>query len=707
MKQVIVKKGKVFNEEVAPPIVEPGFLLIQVANSCISAGTEIASVNSTKKSMINRAMEKPEKISMVLQMLKQRGLLKTLRQIKDISGTGMFSGYSVSGKVIETGQDITDIKPGDRVAAAGGGYAIHAEFVLVPQNLVVKIPDNVAYEEAASATIGAIALHGVRRAGLAIGEFAVVVGCGIIGLFTTQILIASGVKVAAIDLDKKRLELAKKFGAQLTICPADHDPVNIVRQWSEGMGADAVIFTAAVKEKDPLSQSFKMCRRKGRVVLVGTTPIEIDRQDIYTDEIDFLISTSYGPGRYDKNYEEGGNDYPYAYVRWTEQRNIKEFLALVGNKSVDIQSMIDETFPIEESEKAFASLSSGTVKPLIVLLDYKLEEDIKNQAASAIQIKNENKNIKGQINVAIVGTGNFFKSVHLPNLQELEAKYNIYAVMSRKGYDAKIIAEQNRAEYSTTDFDKIISDPNVNLVFISTRHESHGSLTLKALRAGKHVFVEKPLAIRAEELKQIQEFYLSTEYPPLLMVGYNRRFSPISKEIKKAVNERVNPLFIRYRMNAGYLKKDHWVFNEGGRIVGEACHIIDLMQYLVESSISEVAVSELTPKTDYYSSGDNKSFTLKFEDGSIASIDYFSNGNSKLSKEYMEIHFDGKSIVMDDYKTLDGYGVKIKPFNSKLSNKGHLEELGELYNFLSGKSQNPPTNIEALLENSFVNMFIK
>jgi predicted dehydrogenase len=539
---------------------------------------------------------------------------------------------------------------------------------------------------------------------LTIGEFCTVIGCGIIGLFTIQILKSAGIKVAAVDLDQRRLDFAKTFGAELAINPSVEDEVITIRNWSEGMGVDAVIFTAAVGNPEPLASSFKMCRRKGKVVLVGTAPIEIKRQDIYPDEIDFLISTSYGPGRYDKHYEEQGNDYPYAYVRWTENRNIQEFLRLIQNHSVNIKPIIDNIFPIENATEAFGSLAKAGSRPLIVLLKYDIPEGLL-QLVPIRTISNEqsvNKIDKGKkINVALVGTGSFLKNVHLPNIRSLSDKYRIHAVMSHKGYDSKIIAEQNGGSYSTTEFDQILNDKEVDLVFISTRHKSHAELVLKALKSGKNVFVEKPLAISTEQLQPIIDFYKESTNPPTLMVGFNRRFSPYAKEVKKHVSQRINPLFIRYRMNAGYLKADHWVFSEGGRIIGEACHIIDLILYLIGSPIHEVTVTSLTPKTDYFSTDDNKTITLKFKDGSVATIDYFSSGNSKLSKEFMEVHFDNKSIVLDDYKELKGYGLKINEIKTATSEKGHVEELIQLYSSLT-QDQAIPISINDLISNTQV-----
>ena len=371
------------------------------------------------------------------------------------------------------------------------------------------------------------------------------------------------------------------------------------------------------------------------------------RNDIYPKEIDFLISTSYGPGRYDKNYEEQGSDYPFAYVRWTENRNIAEFLRLIKTGAIDITSMISSVFPFDKSSEAFSSMKSKE-RPLIVLLEYSPAESITERkiitGTKIIRSQNTPKN--GKIRVGLVGTGNFARNVHIPNLAKLKDKYEIRAVLSHKGYDAKLIAQQNNASYSSTEINDLLKDDQLDLVIISTRHDSHADLALQFLKAGKNVFVEKPLAIKKPELEAIEEFYdnNTNNNPPLLMVGFNRRFSPYAREIKKYTDKRINPLFIRYRMNAGYLPPDHWVFNQGGRIIGEACHIIDLMSYFTGSEIISVSGQSLHPKTEYYSKSDNKTFSIEYKDGSVATIDYFSNGNPALSKEYMEIHFDGNRL---------------------------------------------------------------
>jgi len=694
MIQAIIKKGRVFGEEVPAPVVSKGSLLIKVVNSCISAGTEITGVTSSGKSLIKKAFEQPEKVKKVLNMMRSEGILKTYLKVRDQLQSGSITGYSISGIVIAKGEDIKGFEIGDRVSAAGSGIANHAEYVDVPVNLVVKMPEGLDFLKASTVALGGIAMQGVRRADLNLGEMCVVVGAGIIGLLTLQMLKISGVRVAVTDIDERRLDIAKELGAELALNPLKEDIIEQIWNWSNGYGADAVIFTAATNSSEPLSQSFKMCKKKGRVVLVGVSGMEIKREDIYTKELDFLISTSYGSGRYDRNYEEKGLEYPYSYVRWTENRNMSEYLRLVNNGDVKLEKLIDAKFPIEEVSKAFDFLQNNNPKPLMVILDYgemdvnKLDSYLKHDRKVYI---NKGKKInKDIINVAVVGVGGFAMGTHLPNIAKLSNKYSLYALVNKTGYKAKVAAETYNARYVTTNYEDVLNDDNVDLIIICTRHDSHAELTLKALESGKHVFVEKPLATNRQELEKIKEYYEHRDdNSPILFVGYNRRLSKYIAEIKKHTDKRINPLFIRYRMNAGYIPLDNWVHEDGGRIVGEACHIIDLMTALTNSKIISVSTESITPKTDKYSSSDNKSFILKYEDGSVAAIDYFALGSKELSKEYMEVHFDGKSIIMDDYKSLRGYGLNINEIKTLSSEKGHIEELEVLYKAIKENGEWP------------------
>jgi len=690
MIQAIVKKGKVLAENVPAPVVSDGFVLIKVVNSCISAGTELSGVNGTNKSLVKKIIEQPEKISKVFDKIRKEGVAEVYKKVKESNNKGYPTGYSISGIVIGVGKGINKFKEGDKVSAAGAGYANHAEYVSVPENLVVKIPEGLDFISASTVTLGAIAMQGIRRANLNLGEFCVVFGTGILGLLSIQMLKTAGIRIIAVDLDQSRLELAKEYGAELLINPSKEDLLKTVENFTGDYGVDVVLFTAATNKSEPLSQAFKMCKKKGRVILVGVVGMEINRNDMYSKELDLLISTSFGPGRYDKNYEEKGFDYPYAYVRWTENRNMEEYLRLLKEGSVKVEQMISKIYPIEKVSEAFETFNSSDLKPLLIVLDYGVfqEEKFNDYVNRERKLQlNFNALSKDVFNVAIVGLGGFANNMHLPNLLKLKDKFRIYAVMDRTGLKAKEAANKYGANIATTDFNDILNDQNIDLVMICTRHDSHADLTLRALKTGKNVFVEKPLATNIAELERIRNFYAEDDekVKPFLMVGFNRRYSKYAQEIKKHTAKRINPLFILYRMNAGYIPLDHWVHENGGRIVGEACHIIDLMTFFTESKIKTICYESLTPITNKFSASDNKSIILKYEDGSMCTIEYLAVGSKEIPKEYMEIHFDEKTIVLDDYKSLKGYGLVINEIRTKTSEKGQYEELIALYNILKEK----------------------
>ncbi|MFT7591043.1 MAG: putative dehydrogenase/threonine dehydrogenase-like Zn-dependent dehydrogenase [bacterium] len=679
--QAVVKKGKVLSESVPSPNVSEGSLLIKVVNSCISAGTEMSNVSETGKSLIKRALEQPAEVRNALNFARENGIMKMIARVKGTLEGGKPTGYSIAGVVVAVGKGVNDYSVGDHVAAAGAGIANHAEYVDVPVNLVMHVPKGMDFKLASTVTLGGIAMHGVRRADLSLGEICVVQGAGILGLIAQQILQASGVRTIVMDLDEHRLEIARSLGAEAVLNPTNEDVVKIVESISNGHGADAVLFTAATSSSEPLSTAFKMTKRKGKVVLVGVSGMELKRGDMYQKEIDFLISTSYGPGRYDDNYEKKGLDYPYGYVRWTENRNMTEYLRLVHGGQISLDKMVDAVYPIDQVEAAFDVLKNGErPKPIISILDYGVDISLDALLPDThrVDLKSTKTDSK-RISVALVGTGGFATGMHLPNMAKMSNKYNIKAIVNRTGQKAKAVAEQYGADYATTDIQDVLNDKAIDLVMITTRHESHGSLTLQCLQAGKHVFVEKPLCINRQELSDIQSFYKETQNPPMLMVGFNRRFSPYLKEIKKHTQNRVNPMVVHYRMNAGYIPTNHWTHEHGGRIIGEACHLIDLMNYLTEAEIESISTEHLTPKTEKISKHDNRSIVLKYSDGSLCHIQYFAVGNKKLSKEYLEVHFDEKSIIMEDYKRMKGYGVSVKDVSSSISNKGQFEELEALY----------------------------
>jgi predicted dehydrogenase len=499
---------------------------------------------------------------------------------------------------------------------------------------------------------------------------------------------SSGGRCIALDLDSKRLDLARQFGAELTVQVSDEaDPVSKVLHFTNGYGADTVIFTAATANPAALSQAFGMIRKKGRLVMVGVYGKELRRDDIYQKEIDFLISTSYGPGRYDDNYERKGCDYPYPYIRWTENRNMEEYLRLMASGSIDIKPMINAVYPIERVTEAFEALKQQN-RPLIVLLHY---GDPPDELAfttykpgkiefPAIKVINNTR-----IRVGFIGAGNFAKAMHLPNLKKLNDKYQLVGVCNRQGLSAKQTAFQYGAKYATTDYQEILNDKEIDLVMICTRHDLHGKMVLDSLKAGKHTFVEKPLCITRSELESVRTFFnTQNEKIPLLMVGFNRRFSKHVLEAKKHTDKRINPLFIHYRMNVGYIHPIHWIHGDegGGRIVGEACHIIDLFTYFIQAKARTITTASLTPKTGSLKSEDNKVISIEYSDGSVAVLEYFSIGSKEYPKEFMEIHFDEKTIVIDDYKSTVGYGLKINEIKTSMSDKGQFDEINELYSFL-------------------------
>lgn len=708
-----MKKGKVVPEEVPAPVVSDGGVLIKVVNSCISVGTELSSLHGSE-SLIRRALEQPENVRKVLNMARSEGISSTIAKVRGRLETGSATGYSVAGIAVAAGKGLTDIQPGDRVAAAGAGIANHAEYVDVPRNLVMRIPDGLDFRLASTVTLGGIAMQGVRRAKVQLGEYVVVFGTGALGHLALQMLVTSGARVIAVDLDDKRLKLARKMGAELCVNPGQADAIRAVYHHTNGYGADVVLFCAATRNSQTLSDSFAMTRKKGRVVMVGVWGKELSREDVYAKELDFFISTSYGPGRYDPDYEDRGLDYPYAYVRWTENRNMEEYLRLVSTGRIQLEPLIQETYSLEDVERAFASLQRPE-RPLMVLLDY--GEEVPGEFSRLVQQTRRVENrisyrpVAGKrIRVGVIGAGGFATSVHLPNMQKLKERYEIRAICNRTGHKAQAAATRFAAKYSSTDYREIISDPDIDLVMICTRHNLHGQMVLESLQAGKHTFVEKPLCTDPEELEAIKSFYSFGDSDfslvnrhssrPLLMVGFNRRFSKYAREVKKHVSGRLTPLFLHYRMNAGYIPLDHWVHTEegGGRIIGEACHIIDLFSFLTESRVRAFSAANLRPGTGSISSSDNKAIVLEYEDGSVATLEYFAVGSNKLSKEWLEVHFDEKTIIVDDFKSIRGFGVKVKEIRTPFPDKGQLEELEILAECVSGKKNRWPISLESMFE---------
>lgn len=702
MKQVFVKKGQIILEEIPAPVVSDNSVLVKVMYSCISAGTEMIGVNESGKSLIKKMVEQPKKVKIALNMIKVQGIDSVLNKVKamDIERP---TGYSASGIIIGIGKNIRDLKLGDRVACSGAGIAHHAEYIDVPRNLVMRVPKELSFDLASTVTLGGIAMQGVRRAGVALGEIVAVIGMGILGQLTMQMLKASGCRVIGIDIDDRRQQIAKDCGCDFIFNSMKCDILKEVENVTEGYGVDVTIITAATNSSKILSEAFNICKKKGKVVLVGVIGKEFNREDMYKKELDFIISTSYGPGRYDAIYEEKGIDYPYAYIRWTENRNMEEYLKLVNEGKIVLNKLIERVYAIDEASAAYEELKNAEIKPLIVLLKYDEEE---TKIERTILVNKEFIKKAGKINVAIIGAGEFAKGVHLPNLKKLKDIYNIYAIMSRTGNNAIAIAEEYGAKYATTDYSLILDDDEVDMVMICTRHNLHSEMALQAMKKGKAVFIEKPMALNEEELEEVLKTIEETKVP--YTVGFNRRFSKYAVEAKKHVKNRINPMIINYQMNAGYIPLDHWVHavEGGGRIIGECCHIFDLFNYFTDSEVYSISVDNITPSTKNISLRDNLVATLKYKDGSICTLTYTALGNNKVSKEFCQIYYDGKIIIIDDYKELNGYGIKVTNVKSLTSDKGQCEELIEFSKAIKS-GENYPIPLSKLEEATRVSFLVE
>lgn len=679
MKQVLIKSGSVIVENVPSPVVGHKHLLVKVLHSCISVGTEISGMKLSGLPLYQRALKQPENVKRVMDMAREQGLRRTIDRVSGKLSSGSPTGYSASGVVLEIGEEVTGFSVGDLVACAGAGIANHAEIINVPVNLAVRIPNNVSTKQASTVTLGAIALQGVRRAQPTLGEVFVIIGLGVLGQITAQILSANGCKVVGVDIDDDRIELAKTNGISYGINSKNNSCVEEIIKLTSGVGADGVIITAAASSNEIISMAMQVCRRKARVVLVGDVGTNLKRSDFYHKELDFLISTSYGPGRYDPFYEEEGNDYPIGYVRWTENRNMQAYLDLIATDKIQIEKLIDETFCIDDAKRAYDALnnSSDTKKPLITLLEYS-----KGNNSQSTRVKlNISSQKPGVIRLSLIGGSSFAQSVHLPNIIKLRDKIVLHGVVSRTGANAHAIAKQYNAEYCSTKFEDVLADEKTDLVLIATRHDLHGQMVLEGLRAGKHVFVEKPLTIKPDDIRLIEDFYEQNHDAPMLMVGFNRRFSPIIKEIKNNLIQRNSPVIINYTMNAGFIERDHWVHGPegGGRNIGEACHIYDLFNYLVGSSeVEAITAMSINPQSPIHLKNDNFVATIKYSDGSLCTLTYTALGHRSYPKEKMEVFVNGNVITMENYLSASINGGNKNLWSSKTINKGQFEEIAEL-----------------------------
>lgn len=674
MKQIFIKKGQAVVQEVPVPQISKDEILVEVSYSCLSVGTEMSSVRSTGVPIWKRALKQPEQVKAVFELLSSKGLDQTLKIIETQKEKSYPTGYSVSGIVKEVGSDVVDIKIGDSVACAGANYAYHAEYIRVPRNLCVPVSGEMDKKAASSVTLGAIALQGVRRANPTLGETFVVVGLGILGQLTVQLLKINGCQVIGIDLDQARINLAEKDGMDVGI-DSHEDSTVLVNRLTNGYGADGVIITAASPSDEIISTSFQMCRKKGRVVLVGDVGLNLNREDFYKKEIDFLISTSYGPGRYNKKYEEDGLDYPIEYVRWTENRNMQAYLRLIGEGKIHLDHLISSVYDVDDAEIAYSSIQKSDPRPLMVLIKYNQADE---SFTHKITTQFSPQKITGKIRMGIIGVGSFVTGTHLPNLAGLSSDFEISALASRSGSNLKDLASLYKTNYITTNEDDIINDPSIDAVIIATRHDSHADLAYRALAAGKHVLLEKPIGITTDEVQKIQDLVdTKNNTLPILLTGYNRRFSPFAKRIKNILNNKTAPFIMNYRMNAGYVPEDHWVHGKegGGRNIGEACHIYDLFIYFADCNKFTVQATSIETDNLAYKKNDNFISTVKFENGCVCNLIYTSQGNSSYPKESAEIFSDNKIIELTDYRSLVVHGASTYNYKTKHQQKGWQDEL--------------------------------
>jgi len=652
-----LKVGELVVQELPWPQVCPRMVLIRNHYSVVSAGTESSTVKTARKGLIGKAKERPQQVRQVIEVLKKQGPIQTYRAVMKKLDAYSPMGYSSAGEVIEVGGDVEGFAAGDKVACAGAGYANHAEIVCVPQNLCVKLPPDADLKLASYNTLGAIALQGVRQADLRLGESCAVIGLGLLGQLSCLMLRAGGVKTFGIDVDDSAAVLANRHCCDEAWVRMAPGIVPQIGEQTAGLGVDAVIITAGTTSLDPINFAGELARKRGRVVVVGAVPTGFDREpNWYRKELELRMSCSYGPGRYDPDYEEKGTDYPLPYVRWTEKRNMQAFQELVHSGKIDLSYLTTHEFPLEEAPKVYDMIVSRSEPFLGVVLRYDVTKPLERR-----RITVSHSPAEGKVNIAFVGAGSYAQGNLLPNLPNHDSEVSLVGVMTNSGTTSKRVAERFGFTFCTSEPKDIFENDGVNAVFVATRHNSHAQYVKQALSAGKHVFVEKPLCLTLDELSEIEDVYAKAAGRQL-MVGFNRRFSPHAVELKRRLG--TAPLSMMYRINAGMIPRDSWIQDRefgGGRIVGEVCHFIDLLTWLCGACPVRVYAAAL-PDSDGLN--DTVSINLDFSNGSIGSVSYFANGSKGLPKEYVEVYGAGQVGIIRDFKAVDIYAGR-RPYHKK------------------------------------------
>lgn len=683
MKQVFQSLGDGQTEvaQLPTPRIRTAYLQIETSRTVVSAGTERMLVDFGRAGWLDKARQQPEKVRDVLDKIRTDGLASTVDAVRSKLDEPLALGYSNVGVVTEVGPGVSGFSVGQRVASNGP----HAEVVVVPQNLSARVPDNVSDDEAAFTVVGSIALQGVRLARPTLGESFVVMGLGLIGLLTVQMLRANGCRVLGIDLDPRKAELARCFGAEAVVLGPEDDPVAAAMEFSRGRGVDGVLLTLAAKSDEPVSQAARMSRKRGRIVLVGVAGLKLNRADFYEKELSFQVSASYGPGRYDPNYENRGQDYPFGFVRWTAQRNFEAVLDLMAAGSLDVKPLITHRFSLDDAPKAYELLATGSEPYLGILLEYAGGVALDERTVELIDRASESSASKPRavgsagvqeaqrVRLGVIGAGNYAGRVLIPALRQTNA--TLVTIANTGGITGVHYGKRHGFERVTTDIDELLGDPTINAVVVATRHDSHAELAANALRAGKHVFCEKPLALTLQELEEIRKGLPAggEEEDRILMVGFNRRFAPLVQQMQSLLTGVREPKTMIATVNAGEIPADHWTQDPlvgGGRLIGEACHFIDLLRYLAGAPIVNWHVETIGrggPVQD-----DKATITLRFDDGSIGTIHYFANGHKAFPKERVEVFSGGRVLQLDNFRVLRGYGWSgFRTMRSWRQDKGH------------------------------------
>ncbi|HUM27095.1 MAG TPA: bi-domain-containing oxidoreductase [Anaerolineales bacterium] len=687
MKQLLqnIKNGNTTVEDIPIPTPREGQALIKVAASLVSAGTERMVVEFAEKSYLGKARSRPDLVKQTLDKAKREGIMPTVNAVFNRLDQPMALGYSTAGTIVALGKNMQGFKVGQRVACAGGGYATHAEYNVVPRNLLTPLPKNVDFESAAFTTLGAIALHGLRLAEPQLGENVAVIGLGLLGLMTIQLAAAAGCNVLGIDLDPKRIKLASSLGLE-AVSRQNAESASAAHFATANRGFDSIIICADTPSNDPVELAGVIARDRAKVVATGAVGLNFPRKIYYEKEISFINSRSYGPGRYDSNYEENGNDYPIGYIRWTEGRNFQAVVDLMASGKLKVTPLISHRFDIIEGVKAYEVITGKRKEPFLgVVLKYPEEKMKEERKIVFPSIAHRSSSV---VKLGVLGAGLYANATLLPVLKD-NKDYELIGIASSGGLHAQHSGKKFGFQYATSSEDEIINDPKINTVAILTRHDTHADLAIKALKAGKHVFVEKPLAINSNQLSVVSKQLLKTDHC-LLTTGFNRRFSPLARSLKSQLESLQEPKHLHYRVNAGFIPANHWTQDEaigGGRIIGEACHFIDTLTFLVGALPVKVSAQALPNNGKYRE--DNVSMTFTFADGSIGVVDYLANGDKSMPKERLEVFCGGMVAVLDDYVSLNVVKDGKRKEEKGAQDKGWRGEMAAFAEAVQGKGEVP------------------